>query len=487
MKLIPTVEQQQIIDFAKTGVNISINAFAGCAKSSTIKMVIEDTITPTLYVMFNKSNVEDFKKHNIEHCTPSTWHSLAYKSIVGSPKSKFGKKLATCFNIDDIDNMSSNDEINMLLKMKIIQIIESFCQSSDADFTDVSYTVDDVEYNLSEDIYRYWDKLTNENNSVAITHDVYLKLFQLKNPVLPYKRICLDEGQDTSPCCLDIFLKQKHAQLIIVGDQYQSIYEWRGAVNAMNMLDDSFIKLYLNESFRFTQDIADMATKLTNIIGNDKKIIGRNNNIAQTKTKAILVRKNTTLFSELINAYNEGLKVNLIGSLKEVWSALFHIESLSKGMPVKYPNPEIAKFKSFNEFLKIATGSDQVPPDVNLNKLLTIFYLLRNTFGGIYKAKTNLESIVVKSDEDITLCTAHKSKGLEWDEVSLHPDIVNIDDSCDESILQGLTTNQSLELLYVAMTRGKYKVNIPDTLKTIIDNSDTLAITYLLGDRNYVI
>ena len=62
-----------------------------------------------------------------------------------------------------------------------------------------------------------------ERAEIPITHEFYLKKFQLQNPQLSYDYILFDEGQDASPVMLDVFLKQK-ATKVIVGDGHQQIY-----------------------------------------------------------------------------------------------------------------------------------------------------------------------------------------------------------------------------------------------------------------------
>ena len=47
--------------------------------------------------------------------------------------------------------------------------------------------------------------------------------------------------------------------MIYVGDKYQQIYEWRGAVNAMEQIATNH-STYLTTSFRFGQVIATTAS-----------------------------------------------------------------------------------------------------------------------------------------------------------------------------------------------------------------------------------
>jgi F-box protein 18 (helicase) len=91
-----------------------------------------------------------------------------------------------------------------------------------------------------------------DNEEIEITHDFYLKKFQLSNPILQYDYILFDEGQDGSAAMLDIFLKQ-NAIKVIVGDTHQQIYGWRYAVNSLEKAD--FKTYYLSTSFRFSMKL----------------------------------------------------------------------------------------------------------------------------------------------------------------------------------------------------------------------------------------
>jgi len=69
--------------------------------------------------------------------------------------------------------------------------------------------------------------------------------------------ILLDEAQDTNPVTLSIFHDNNCAR-ILVGDTHQSIYAFRGAVNALAD-EKADITLRLSHSFRSKQKILDRA------------------------------------------------------------------------------------------------------------------------------------------------------------------------------------------------------------------------------------
>ena len=67
-----------------------------------------------------------------------------------------------------------------------------------------------------------------------------MKQLQLLNPDLqywvgPHDLLLLDEAQDMNPCMLSVCLQQSVPK-IVVGDQHQQIYSFRGAVNALELV-----------------------------------------------------------------------------------------------------------------------------------------------------------------------------------------------------------------------------------------------------------
>jgi AAA domain/UvrD-like helicase C-terminal domain len=466
MNLIPTTEQQNIIDLAVEGSNLSIQAFAGAAKTSTCVMIAKAIKKPSIYLAFNKSIATEAAERFPFHVDCRTLHSLAYEKII-KPKYKLKNKLQGWFNKNDINigYLEASPDANRL-KQVIVNAITSFCQSEYLQLEDFLINNEDYQGDIASYIKEYWLTLIYENHPAKITHDVYLKLFHQSEPILDCDVIYLDEAQDSNPVTLNIVMMQEHCQKIIVGDKYQSIYAWRGAVNAFEHIeqDKSFKQCFLTTSFRFTQEIADKATSLIKLLGEDKKIIGlgRAGIDAQSRfTKATIVRTNSTILSYLLQAYEEDKKVYCLADLKDLFSKMYHISALRFDEKVKFPNSELVRFKNYKQLLSEAEH------DVNLGNLLNITSRLANS-GGLHSTITKLKSVITEdvSSADFTLTTAHKSKGLEWDEVTLSQDMLIVKE--DETLEGVLFEVQCLELLYVALTRAKYRVNLPENINYLI-------------------
>jgi superfamily I DNA/RNA helicase len=106
-------------------------------------------------------------------------------------------------------------------------------------------------------VVRLWNESTDSRGRSAIAPDVYLKVWAQTEPRIDADFILFDEAQDSDGVMLSLLGLQRHAQIIYVGDPYQQIYEWRGAVNAMAQIDAP--ERALTESFRFGPMVAAMA------------------------------------------------------------------------------------------------------------------------------------------------------------------------------------------------------------------------------------
>jgi DNA helicase-2/ATP-dependent DNA helicase PcrA len=124
------------------------------------------------------------------------------------------------------------------------------------------------------DVYHKYQKKLQENNALDFddilikTHSILqkpeiLSLYQEK-----YKYIMVDEYQDTNITQYEIIkmLASKYRNLAVVGDDWQSIYSWRGADmrNILNFQKDypESLVIKLEQNYRSTQNIINAANEL---------------------------------------------------------------------------------------------------------------------------------------------------------------------------------------------------------------------------------
>jgi F-box protein, helicase, 18 len=268
-----TAEQQAIINSSG---NIRINAVAGSGKTTTIieYAATRPSNSRILYLAYNKSvkveAMKRFAERGLKNVRVETAHSLAYKAIIFDKGLTVSQKGYTTYDIADVLGLQGNGERHgeYILANHINKFMTYFCNSEAEKVQDLDYlsiVTDAKARSFVRAFYQHIEKgtrlLLSKMNSgdIEITHDFYLKLYQLSHPVLPYDYILFDEAQDASPAMLNIFLNQK-AIKVIVGDSHQQIYSWRHAINS---LDKTNFQLYdLSNSFRFGQDIANLAMEI---------------------------------------------------------------------------------------------------------------------------------------------------------------------------------------------------------------------------------
>ena len=249
---------------------------------------------------------------------------------------------------------------------------------------------------------------------------------------------------------LGILLRQKSTQVIYVGDAYQQIYAWRGAVNAMQQMP--LHESRLTTSFRFGDAIADVANSLLGALNETVPLLGNPNvkssvvNKPHTKMRdAILCRTNARAMELLLSGLVQGDKVGLQADQQKLSRFVDAASLLKQGKRIT-DVPELAWFNSWHdvhEYCETNDGSDIKP----LVKLVDEH--------GTEPLKKALAKITPIEQADYVISTAHKAKGLEWNRVHIEDDYQFKINGLEHKI-----TDEELRLLYVACTRAKVSLNI---------------------------
>ena len=487
MKL--TAEQKAIIN--STG-NIKINAVAGSGKTTTLIEYAKARPkgSKILYLAFNKSvkleAIKKFREQGLYNVKVETAHSLAYKHIVAGSRYKINSKGYQTHEIAEVLGLQGNGEkhTEYIVANHINKFIAYFCNSNKAKVQDLDYRdliTDKKALSFVNTFYRVIERQTRvflsrmNSGAIDITHDFYLKKFQLSNPQLLYNFILFDEGQDASPAMLDVFFKQK-ATKVIVGDTHQQIYGWRFAVNSLEKTE--FKEHLLSTSFRFTQDIADLAlgvlkwkdilsqSNTINIIGNGKSKL--------KKVKAVLARTNLGLLLKAIEFVTENTKkrVYFEGNINSYTYAsdgasLYDVLNLYNGKKHLIRDKLIRSMGSLDDLEDYIEKTE----DAQLSMMVEIVREYGNEIPGLIK---NLKEQHLENDDkekaDMIFSTVHRSKGMEYDVVHLVNDFIT--ENKLEKVMEDLKStnldlsrlNEEINLLYVAITRTKNQLTIPETL-----------------------
>ncbi|CAH9012234.1 putative DNA helicase [Vibrio phage 424E50-1] len=308
-----------------------------------------------------------------------------------------------------------------------------------------------------------WELRKNLSSNVLITHNTYLKLYHLSDPdlSLEYSVLYIDESQDLNPVTLDIVMKQQgKCKIVLVGDHFQSIFQFNGAVNAMETIKGE--EASLTKSFRFGQPIADLASAILdyklNIRGNEniESMISDKNVIDEDKPYTILFRGNMELIFTAVQFISEGKDVQVYVDLREFVKTITSAKELRAGNLKGVKAEKIIPFEDWNELV------EEGKTDPELSRLVKI--IDGEDADRIVK---QLKDHKNNNDAHITMLSAHKSKGLEWEQVILANDFVSNYNKKGEWV--GLS-DQERNLLYVAATRAERRLQYNTTVGEILDH-----------------
>jgi superfamily I DNA/RNA helicase len=318
-----------------------------------------------------------------------------------------------------------------------------------------------------------------DKGEIEITHDFYLKKFQLSNPKLPYDYILFDEGQDASPAMLDVFFKQQ-ATKVIVGDTHQQIYGWRFAVNSLEKA--AFKTYHLSTSFRFSQEIANLAMEVLKYkkhINEHQTIpITGKGNSKEIKTKAVLARTNLGLLLKAIEYVTEKKNIKHIyfeGNINsytyaDEGASLYDVLNLYNNKSHLIKDKLIKAMKDLDELEDYIEKTE----DVQLAMMVEIVREYGNKIPDIIKAiKEKHVNNDDKEKAEMIFSTVHRCKGMEYDAIQLVNDFITeekleklkVDKKAEE--INTTKLNEEINLLYVAVTRTKNSIHIPETLMPI--------------------
>ena len=487
MKL--TKEQLDIIH--STG-NIKINAVAGSGKTTTVIEYAKarPANSRILYLAFNKSvkleAVKKFAEQGLHNVKVETAHSLAYKYIVFHNNYKVRPQGYKTNEIVELLHLQGNEEkhTEYVIANHISKFITYFCNSTKQKVQDLNYLNTVFDPKAKSFVRTFYDYILAQSRQllskmdkgdIEITHDFYLKKFQLSNPQLPYDYILFDEGQDASPAMLDIFFKQ-NAIKVIVGDTHQQIYAWRFAVNSLEKAD--FQTYHLTTSFRFSQDIANLAMEVLKLKEHIDEyhsvaIIGKGNS-NEIKSKAVLARTNLGLLLKAIEYVTEKKKVKHIyfeGNINsytyaDEGASLYDVLNLYNQKHQYIKDKLIKAMKSLDELEDYISKTE----DGQLSMMVTIVKEYGNDIPDIIKAikEKHIENDD-KSKAEMIFSTVHRCKGMEYDAIQLVDDFITkekleiMEDKSAEDI-NVAKLNEEINLLYVAVTRTRNSIHIPESM-----------------------
>ncbi len=460
MKL--TIEQGKAIKRFKRGKNVRVVAYAGAGKTSTLTaMAKADKTSSGIYMAFNKRIAEEAADKFPFTVQCKTAHGLAFRSqrsIYEAEKMVNWPKLREIVIPDLCGSMPNTREI-------IANTLRRFMMSRSSriatrhvpNLSKMGYEQGDaarITHGAVKETTKVWQMMADPRSKIGLSHDGYLKLWQLSKPELHTDVLYVDEAQDLNPVLIDV-INQQRCQIVAVGDPYQQIYEWRGAVDALEELEGDVCRL--TESFRFGEGIAAAGNRILRLLGETVPLRGQQSIADRVfyyesslegpskDAKAVLCRSNAGVIENLIGLLSQGREVFVAGGVQQLVLLVEDAKRLQLGQPAQ-PGELMGfvNWKEVQDFSDTTEGSG-----------LKVFVRLVDQFGvdGLLGALRKVESS--PSPHCVTISTAHKGKGLEWDSVRISADFFLPGEAKEVTMAQ-------LRLMYVAMTRAKKKLFLPE-------------------------
>lgn len=457
--MIPTQEQIEIVEAVKSGVDVIVQALSGSGKTSTLYLAANAISNKKiLYLAFNKAIVEEATSKMPSNVECRTIHSVAYRNSDKEILKKLtysqndNKHLSSMLSLKGFNVFDSkNKETIYISPFRLIGWVNRTVQhymQSDKDNISLYHVYIDPDYehlanNVIKDAIfkaacKLWKMYIDTSNTLRIPHDVYLKLFALSGIDVGYDVVLVDESQDVSPVMLSILRSQKSSQKVYVGDKHQKIYSFTGSIDIAAKVTAK--TLYLSKSFRFGQLLADEANVILDKLKNEVPLKGTEDTFTfdEVKPNAIICRTNSGVLSRYIIESDSKMKINIscdTASILHFAECLIELDEKGKTIH-KYLNG----FKSSEQFYSWLKKTDE---DLDLDLLQLASICRKNHPASIIHVLSDHRQ---HSKPDLVITTAHKSKGLEWDNVELGGDFP--DPYYNEN-------DEEKRLFYVAMTRAK--------------------------------
>eukprot|EP00466_Bigelowiella_natans_P009130 jgi/Bigna1/87658/estExt_fgenesh1_pg.C_220195 len=347
----------------------------------------------------------------------------------------------------------------------------------------------------------YWRAMKDRNDKkVGMTHDGYLKLYQLSKPDLSrdYDVILVDEAQDCNDAICSLLLRQKVPKFI-VGDPNQQIYSFLGGEGILQKVVANW-EFHLSRSFRFGSSLAFFSSKYLQAMGRIKSFLfgvetrrtriipfvpaadGQHGSAVIEAPHTCICRSNVGLFAEAANFIEDPIRskrggIGFVGGIDSYsFDIILDVYNLVAGHWTELKRWNVKRFakstrtknaaEAFTALVDYAKATD----DSGLLSACEVAKKYGDDIPLLIK-RIRKKAIINRKYAYVTLTTTHKAKGLEWDHVKLgddFPDLFNLPEEVMERNRDALA--EEIHIQYVAMTRAKKYLYLNKTLTKHVTN-----------------
>ena len=482
----PTSEQSAIIDAVSDMANhssdalrktIKIEAGAGTGKTTMLIMTTQalkrqNPNCKVLYLAFNKEIQKEAKEKFGDLAECMTIHGIAHKQLKINETKRALRRLYRKDVQSVLGTHIGSSDCDIILKT-----MTNFCQSGDAWPNEKNVpksggggpaiTSAEKAWHAEQAGRLFSGIAPDEPTKVNLPFEVYLKYWQLVgSPGLrDYNVVLFDEAQDANPVIMAAL--ELAGNVVYVGDRHQAIYQFTGAVDAMSL---SRGKSYpLSQSFRFGVSIARVANKILGeknekpnipLKGSDQ-IMTRVEDVDRRRPHARIFRTNVMLIREAMVLYDRKTPFDIAGNNEEFTKILKSVTAMQREEPWYVYHPLVKSFKSWESLRSAAHQDDDARDLTQAVKIAEEYADRMDQIIGIISGELRSPNPLV------TLTTAHRAKGREFDQVVIMPDF---DEVIERVKSRPKQWDAEINLAYVAVTRAIKALEINSNfihLKTI--------------------
>jgi DNA helicase-2/ATP-dependent DNA helicase PcrA len=504
-----TEEQEAVVEAMSSRESVMVNAYAGCAKTTTLALAGKKVKDPTLALAFNKRIAKELEPRFGGNFSVMTLNGLGHRA--------WGRALPQVSRME-LDSRKLGKIISQRAKDEKLTLSADQWDNARRLVTEVmnrGIVPGDEGNGLLADTYDNWNDAAEV---LWITQDDFDFLYEFSREVLiesirqaktgiisfddqiycsvtlggvfpQFPTLFVDEAQDLSPLnhAMLKMASRPDAKFVVCGDEKQAIYAFRGASSESMQLirdtRDSWQDRRLTLTFRCPKTIVARQQKHapgfsafhTNAEGIytglrfDPEALERGEAGWEWKdvermrpergTLAVLCRNNAPLLGLAFKLIRQGVGVVMLG--RDIGKGLV---TLSKKIfpedetPADICRELVADWKQTEQSAAAASGHEErvsaIGDRADCLKAVIDSAGVTNA-GQLRAALTRLFSQDVGT---VTLSTIHRAKGLEWDLV-LHLDPWRVPSRyARQKAIEGhpAALQQEYNLLYVCETRSKH-------------------------------
>ncbi|SFF12046.1 UvrD/REP helicase N-terminal domain-containing protein [Actinacidiphila alni] len=471
----PTPEQAEAIATYGDGLDLVLQAGAGCGKSSTLKLIAKsDPRRSMTYIAYNRSIAADAKRSFPGNVVAKTGHGLAFdprylpriqrpvQTALDAAKALGIERLTGGVQRVLTDQGKQHALTSKVVMRMALDTLGRFCHGADDEIARRhvprydNLTAPETRDRIAELVLPVarlaWSDITSgDDGALKMSHDHYLKIWALSHPRIESDVVLLDEAQDTNDVLARVLLDQEHSQRIAVGDSAQQIYEWRGAKDALATFERELgaeVRT-LSQSFRFGQPIADEANAWLYHVGTPLRLTGWPTAESVVgpveEPDAVLCRTNGGAVGIVMEAIGAGRKTALVGGGIELKKLAWAAEALQSGRTTDHPD-----FIAFDSWAAVREYAEEEDGSLRVLVKLIDDYGTKSIIGAA-------DALASEDAAELVVSTVHKAKGREWPKVQIHHDFQPPKPDPETGLR--VLRREEARLAYVAVTRARQQLD----------------------------